>query len=230
MEKKRDKTKEDKNTKIRFFILILFILTLLIGVNLLGIGEYFELSQLRDWVLGYGSLAPLVYILFYAVAPTFMLPGLPLTVLAGILFGPFWGVIYVSVGANIGACIAFIFARYMGRAWIENYTSKEGTKLQTLYATVEKGGWKIVAFTRIVPLFPFNLLNYGLALTPVKFTHYALASFIFMLPGIIAYVTFSSSLLELTKGTVTNKFLIGFTLIIIIFLIPLIYKKYFAKS
>jgi uncharacterized membrane protein YdjX (TVP38/TMEM64 family) len=94
---------------------------------------------------------------------------------------------------------------------------------------VEHDGWKVVAFTRLVPLFPFNLLNYAFGLTRIKFTHYAAATFIFMLPACIAFIVFSSSLVDLIKGNLSPAFLIGLGLIIIISLIPVVYKRYFAK-
>jgi uncharacterized membrane protein YdjX (TVP38/TMEM64 family) len=160
--------------------------------------------------------------LIYSVAPSLMLPGLPITVAGGILFGPVWGSVYVIFGATVGASIAFIIARYLGRGWVEGMVSGRARELD---AEVSKKGWKIVAFTRLIPLFPFNLLNYAFGLTSVRFTHYVVASFIFMIPGVVAFVVFSSSLLDLFKGRVSKELLIGIVLVVIVSALPLIYKK-----
>jgi uncharacterized membrane protein YdjX (TVP38/TMEM64 family) len=74
-------------------------------------------------------------------------------------------------------------------------------------------------------LFPFNLLNYAFGLTGIKFSHYALATFIFMLPGCIAFIVFSSSLLDLFQGKISPTFLLGLLLIAVVSLIPVMYQK-----
>lgn len=209
---------------IKFIILILFIVAAFVAVRALGLGEYISEERLRGWIGGYGALGPLVYILIYCIAPSLMLPGLPITVVGGILFGPVWGTVYVIVGATIGASIAFLIARYLGRDWVAGMV--KGSRLAGLDTQVQEKGWKIVAFTRLIPLFPFNLLNYAFGLTSIRFIHYAVASFIFMLPGVVAYVVFSASLLDVFRGNVSKEFVIGVVLVVIVSLLPILYKKY----
>ncbi|MCD6527240.1 MAG: TVP38/TMEM64 family protein, partial [Desulfuromonas sp.] len=120
------------------------------------------------------------------------IPGLPLTILGGILFGPVWGVVYTISGATCGACVAFLVARYLGRDWIR--TKLTAPRWQKLDENVANNGWKVVAFTRLIPLFPFNLLNYAFGLTNIRFSHYAITSFICILPATIAFISLSSSL------------------------------------
>jgi uncharacterized membrane protein YdjX (TVP38/TMEM64 family) len=152
-----------------------------------------------------------------------MAPGLPITVMGGILFGPLMGVVYASIGATIGASIAFQIARHMGRGWVESKV--KGSRLAELDRRVDKDGWKVVAFTRLIPLFPFNALNYAFGLTNIRFRTYLVGSFIFMLPGVTAYVFFSSSIFNLfTGGKVSRELLIGIILIVALSLIPIIYK------
>ncbi len=83
-----------------------------------------------------------------------------------------------------------------------------------------------MAFARLIPIFPYNFLNYAFGLTGVKFSHYVIATFIFMIPGAVAYVVFSSSILDVFKGRVSKEFLIGVILLIIVSIIPLLYKKF----
>lgn len=131
-----------------------------------------------------GAWGPVAYILFYLVAPPLFIPGAPITIAGGALFGPVWGTVYTILGATGGASFAFLIARYLAGEWVEK---RSGGILGRLKEGVEDEGWRFVAFTRLVPLFPFTLLNYAFGLTRVKFSHYAAASFFCMLPGAAAY-------------------------------------------
>lgn len=218
-------------SSIKFIVLILFILTALIGFNYFELGAYIDEEGLKSRVAGFGTLAPLVYIFIYALAPAFMLPGLLMTVVGGVLFGPVWGLLYVITGATIGACVAFLISRYLGREFIESRVLKAGSsRWQSLDRKVEENGWKIVAFTRLIPLFPFNFLNYAFGLTKIPFLTYLWATFVFMLPGAAAYVIFSSSFIGLLKGRVSKEFVIGIALVVTVSLIPLLYKRYKGKK
>jgi len=193
-----------------------------------GISQRLEPEAIRGWIQGYGALAPLVYMLTYTVAPALLLPGLPLTIAGGILFGPFWGVVYAIAGATLGACVAFLAARHIARDWVERRL--QGPRWRRLDQAVEEQGWKIVAFTRLVPLFPFNLLNYAFGLTRIRFLHYALATFVFMLPACIAFIVFSSSLPDLIQGRISASFVAGLGLVLLILLVPVFYRRYRNKK
>ena len=215
---------------LKIIILAVFILAVVIGFRVFGLGEYLDPEALKRSISAFGPWGPVVYILLYSVAPSLMLPGLPITVVGGVLFGPFWGVVYVAVGATAGAAIAFLVARFMGRSWVEGALKGGGGRLARLDEEVRVKGWKIVAFTRLIPLFPYNFLNYAFGLTRISFGHYVLATFVFMFPGIIAYVVFSSSILDLLGGRISAPFIIGLGLIIIVSLIPFFYKRYKKKA
>jgi uncharacterized membrane protein YdjX (TVP38/TMEM64 family) len=179
---------------------------------------------LRQLVQTYGTLAPVIYMLIYTIAPALFLPGLPITVAGGILFGPFWGVVYSITSATLGACVAFLVSRYIAKDWVES--KLKNPRWQRLDQGVERHGWKVVAFTRLIPLFPFNLLNYAFGLTKIKFSHYAITTFVCMLPGCIAYIVFSSSLLEVLRGNISQTFIIGAVMVLFLSLIPFIYRRY----
>ncbi len=209
---------------LKFIILIIFIGGAFFAVRYLGLGRYLDQAVMREWIEGFGVWGPVIYMLVYSIAPTLMLPGLAITVVGGILFGPLWGVVYVAVGATVGASIAFLVARYMGREWVEGLL--KSPRLKEIDREVEEKGWKIVAFTRLIPLFPFNFLNYAFGLTRIRFSHYLLATFLFMFPGIIAYVVFSSSILDIFKGRVSKTFVIGVLLVVFVSILPLLYKRF----
>jgi uncharacterized membrane protein YdjX (TVP38/TMEM64 family) len=129
-------------------------------------------------------LAWIAFILLYALATVFFLPGSMLTLAGGSLFGPVLGTFVNLTGATLGATIAFLISRYLASDWVEE---KSGGRLKRLKEGVESEGWRFVAFVRLVPIFPFNLLNYALGLTRIRLLHYVIASYLCMLPGAIAY-------------------------------------------
>lgn len=146
--------------------------------------DQFDVAALERWVQNAGILAPLVFMLVYAVGAVLFLPGTVLTLAGGALFGPLLGTFYNLTGATIGAALAFLISRYLASDWVAD---KTGGRLKQLISGVETEGWRFVAFVRLVPLFPFNLLNYALGLTRIRFSHYLLATYICMLPGAFAY-------------------------------------------
>jgi uncharacterized membrane protein YdjX (TVP38/TMEM64 family)/rhodanese-related sulfurtransferase len=146
--------------------------------------DRFDAAVLEAWVNSAGIAAPLLFMAIYAFGAVLFLPGSVLTLAGGALFGPVLGTLYNLTGATIGATLAFLVARYLASDWV---AEKTGGRLKQLINGVESEGWRFVAFVRLVPLFPFNLLNYALGLTRIKLSHYVIASYLCMLPGAIAY-------------------------------------------
>lgn len=146
--------------------------------------QVLDADSLATWITQAGIFGPLVFMAVYALATVLLLPGSVLTLTGGALFGPVWGTVYNLTGAVLGATLAFLMARYLTQDWIEH---RVGGQIKHLKQGVEAGGWRFVAFVRLVPLLPFNLINYGLGLTRIPLLHYVLASYLFMLPGAVAY-------------------------------------------
>jgi uncharacterized membrane protein YdjX (TVP38/TMEM64 family)/rhodanese-related sulfurtransferase len=131
-----------------------------------------------------GDLAPVLFVAGYALATVLFLPGSILTIAGGALFGPVAGTFYSLTGATLGATLAFLVARYLASDWVARRT---GGRLAEFIRGVEAEGWRFVAFVRLVPLLPFNALNYALGLTRIPLAHYVVASYLAMLPGAAAY-------------------------------------------
>lgn len=146
-----------------------------------------NVPKIKTWVASFGAVAPLVYIGLYFVSTVFFLPGTPVTVLAGFVFGPLWGVLYASIASIISVSAAFLIARYVARDLVENWV-KDNAQFRKIDTQVEEQGWRIVMLTRLVPIFPFNLQNYAYGLTSIRFTTYVIVSAIFMLPGTTVFV------------------------------------------
>jgi uncharacterized membrane protein YdjX (TVP38/TMEM64 family) len=128
----------------------------------------------------------LVFVVGYAVAVVGFVPGSVMTLAAGAIFGLAEGVLYVFLAASIGACAAFVVARYWARGWVEEQMAGN-PRFAAIDRAIARQGRKIVFLLRLSPLFPFNLLNYALGVTRVSFTDYAVACF-GMLPGRLLYV------------------------------------------
>ncbi len=195
MADKEGTTKKDKGLGWwRPVILILVVVSVLIIARVSGIGE--RLGELRDWIVSLGYWGPLVFILLYTAAVIAAIPGSAITVAAGALFGSILGVILVSIASVLGASLSFLIARYFARDAVSNWLSKN-ERFKRLDQLTERHGAIIVALTRLVPIFPFNLLNYGFGLTAVPFWTYVFWSWLCMLPGTVLYVVGADAL---TKG------------------------------
>ena len=156
-------------------------------VALVALGRQFGvfLDRFVTWVDGLGALGPAVFILGYVAATVAFIPGSVLTLAAGAIFGLGPGVVYVMVGATAGASLAFLLARSVAREAIAQRLAGN-PRFAAIDRAVGREGLKIVLLLRLSPVFPFNLLNYGLGLTNVRFRDYVAAS-IGMLPGSFLY-------------------------------------------
>lgn len=208
-------------------LLFLTLIVAVIAVQYFHPEQYLDQERLRQFGASHRVLLPLLYLGVWTVGPLFM-PGLPITLAGGVLFGPVWGVVYVAFGSTAGAGLVFLVARYLARGWVA--TKLASTKLMSLDDKVARHGWKIVAFTRLVPIFSYFMLNYAFGLTRISFWSYLAATFICMLPTTIAYVYFSSNLLDLLHGRISRELIIGVILVVIVSLIPVIYKGIKAKA
>lgn len=143
-----------------------------------------NLASIEATVRGLGAWAPVGYVVAYALATVLFLPGALFGLAGGALFGPLWGTVWNLAGATLGATLAFIVARYIASDWAAR---KAAGRMKQIVDGIDAEGWRFVAVTRLIPLFPFNLLNYALGLTRIPLAHYILASFVCMVPGTAAY-------------------------------------------
>jgi uncharacterized membrane protein YdjX (TVP38/TMEM64 family) len=146
-------------------------------------------------LIGGNPLAPLVFLILHIAASLFFVPRTLLALGAGLVFGMWWGIVWAALGSVLGAVAGFLAARYIrsgfagsgfgGRAWLTR--SAGPVRLAALMARADRGGWRMVAVLRLVPLIPHSLTNYALGLTRLRLGAYAFGSLIGQLPLTIAY-------------------------------------------
>lgn len=148
------------------------------------------LQNTLTWVDSLGPIAPIAFIVLYNLATILLIPGSVLTLGGGVLFGLWWGSLYVLFAATLGATFAFWIGRNIARDWVNQKISRY-PKFTAIDKAVAKEGFKIVFLTRLSPIFPFNLLNYAFGITQVSLKDYVLGS-IGMIPGTLLYVYIGS--------------------------------------
>jgi uncharacterized membrane protein YdjX (TVP38/TMEM64 family)/rhodanese-related sulfurtransferase len=166
---------------------------------LLGLG-YLDAATLEGQLRATGGWAPLAFVLLYTAGTVLFLPGSLFALVGGVLFGPVWGSVLNLAAATFGATLAFLVARYIAADWVAR---RSGGRLKRITEGVEAEGWRFVALVRLVPLFPFNLLNYALGLTRIRLDHYVVASLVCMAPGAIAYTWLGHAGREIATGSET---------------------------
>lgn len=212
---------------VRPVLLVLALVAVIVVVRATGLTNYLSLdnlARLRDYVEDFGPAAPLVFIVGYAVATVAFLPGTPLTLLAGLAFGPVMGAIYAVTGATIGLTLAFLVARYAARGLVASWV-EENERMKRLDTEVGRQGWRILLITRLVPIFPFNLQNYAYGLTRIRLVTYVLISAICIIPATLVY-TFAGG--SITSGDLTRTFVylgIAAVFFVILSLIPGWFRK-----
>ncbi|HLO85585.1 MAG TPA: TVP38/TMEM64 family protein [Nostocaceae cyanobacterium] len=196
---------------INLFLLILAILALFntnlalaeTTVNTTSFHPQELLRNALQWVDSLGFVGAIAFIFIYIIATVAFLPGTILSLGSGVIFGVFWGSIYVFIGATLGATAAFLVGRYLARGWVAKKIA-DNQKFTAIDQAVGREGLKIVLLTRLSPVFPFNLLNYAFGITGVSLPDYFFGS-VGMIPGTIMYVYIGSLAGNLAMIGTTNQ-------------------------
>lgn len=179
-----------KNSKLIIFGLLIVIIFLL--NQRFGWSDYLSntenLKFLSDMIDQHFGLAALIYIGLTVVACVVLaLPGVTFAILAAILFGPWWGTLFCLIATTLGAVIAFLAGRFFLRDSIKPMVEKSALLKRILFDEAGKSDIVLLAITRLVPLFPYNIQNFAYGITDISLAHYSLYTFIFMIPGVALY-------------------------------------------
>jgi len=183
----------------RFFTALGIIKVALVLILVLGSAyllwdhsEWFENPRLvKVEVLAWGIWGPVVYMLLYAVGPSFLIPGAVMTIAGGLAFGAMRGAVYSLLGAEAGALVAFAAGRFLGRSFVQRVV---GGRFEKLLTRIGRHGFQIIFYLRLVPLIPYNSLNLLAGASPITFRDYFWASAIGMVPGTILFAFLGDAL------------------------------------
>jgi len=145
---------------------------------------------LNDWLSTFGVLnAALIYVVLYTIRPLILFPATVLTVAAGLIFGPWLGILFTIIGENVSANFAFAIARWLGRSWVGE---REVGTLANWDARIRDNALTSVLIMRLVYL-PFDAVNYGCGLTSMRQRDFFIGTFIGIMPGLVSFVLLGGS-------------------------------------
>jgi uncharacterized membrane protein YdjX (TVP38/TMEM64 family) len=150
----------------------------------------------RDHVAGY-PLAPAIFIAVMTLTSMVFVPRTLLVAAGGLLFGLWWGLLWGTIGSTLGSLVSFLLARYVNAGLVDEASLP---RLAPVLRAAERGGWRIVAFLRLVPILPNTPVNYALGLTRISFASYAFGSLVGMVP-----MTFVSAELGASGNTALSS-------------------------
>ncbi len=148
--------------------------------------------------------APVLFVVLYVAATALAMPGAILTLAGGAVFGLFWGTVLTTVAANLGATAAFFVARSLGRDGVERLI---GARLKRFDDAICDSGLQCLLVLRLIPVVPFNALNFASGLTALRWPTYAAATALGILPGTIVYTMFADAILAGSQGASREAFL-----------------------
>ncbi|MDK2818564.1 MAG: TVP38/TMEM64 family protein [Spirochaetota bacterium] len=181
--------------------IIIFLILFGLGIFVLtktGVASQLSLEnipKLKEQFLSLGWIAFIIYFFAYIIVCIFFLPGSPLTILGGVVFGPLLGTFYTVISASAGLAISFLISRYTLRDLMLEKFGKSDAFIK-IDKGVKEQGWRILVITRLMPVFPFSLSNYIYGLTDIKFLTYWILSTLFIIPGTAAYTMSAGAVLS----------------------------------
>jgi len=148
-------------------------------------------ALVKAQVVQWGAWGPVIYMLLYAVGPSFLVPGAVMTIAGGLAFGTKWGSVYSLIGGDVGAIVAFAAGRFLGKSFVEKIV---GERFKSMLHRIAKNGFQIILYLRMVPVIPYNALNLLAGASPITFHDYFWATMVGMIPGTILYAFLGDAL------------------------------------
>jgi uncharacterized membrane protein YdjX (TVP38/TMEM64 family) len=192
MEAVQQPIKSRKGALLKASVLVAFVAVAIYVIRFTPVKGFLTPEALSRFLEAAGILAPLVYMLIYAVGVCLFVPGTLLTALGAAIFGAYYGFLYVWVGAMIGASAAFWIGRTLGR---EFAASLIGDRLKKYDDAIERNGFATTLYLRLV-YFPFTPMNFGMGLTKVRFWDYLFGTGLGIIVGTFIFTFFVGTLKE----------------------------------
>ncbi|MCH7556377.1 MAG: FAD-dependent oxidoreductase [Planctomycetes bacterium] len=212
--------------KAKFLVLIIIIAAGIFASIQFGLKDKLSIEKIRNFILSAGIWAPLLYMVAYGFTSIILFPATLLSTASGAVWGPYLGTFYTVIGATISSSIPFFFARLLGRKFVGKMLSK-ANKMNICDRFVGKNGFVAVFIMRLIPLFPWDVVNYGSGLCGVRFRDYLLATLIGIIPGSFTYNLIGSSLGQPIDKT---KIILVVALVVFLAVISFLYKRFFSQE
>ena len=191
---KRRKRRSLKQTRLLKFAIIAAIM--LVAVFLM---QKIGVSELRELIGEHVLFAPMIYVLCFAILPIFLFPVPVLAVVAGAVFGLFAGSLYTIIGAMINSVLMFYIARFLGFRAVSDFTQNSKSKI--LKTLGEPGGkFSLILILRLMPLVPYNALNYACGVMNVSLREYVVATFVGIVPATFIMVNLGEKALDMRSN------------------------------
>ena len=213
--------------KLKALLLVLFIIGAIVLIRYTPIKAYITAEGLGSFLDAAGWWAPWLYVCIYAVGVCLFIPGTLLTGIGAAIFGPYWGFLWVWLGAMIGSAGAFVIGRTLGR---EFAASLIGDRLKKYDDAIERNGFATVLYLRLV-YFPFTPMNFGMGLTRVRFLDYLTGTGLGIIVGTFIFTFFIGTLKNVWSSgnwaeLLSLKVFFSIALFIFSFFIPKIIKQF----
>ncbi|TFE29380.1 TVP38/TMEM64 family protein [Cohnella luojiensis] len=180
-------------------------------------------ESIRNWVLSFGWIAPVLYIAMYIARPFILFPASVLSMAGGLAFGTWFGMLYTLIGAVTGAVLSFLVARKIGGGF---FRGKGDPRLEKIERAMERRGFMMVLLLRIAPFVPFDLVSYAAGVARVPLRAFLPATIIGTLPGTFAYNFLGASL---TKGS-WKEIAIAGCVFAVALAIPFLFRRKVARE
>ena len=219
-------TQPGSGGKLKALVLVLFIVGAIVLIRYTPVKDYITADALGSFLETAGFWAPVLYILVYAVGVCLFIPGTLLTGLGAAIFGPYWGFLWVWIGAMIGSAGAFVIGRTLGR---EFAASLIGDRLKKYDDAIERNGFATVLYLRLV-YFPFTPMNFGMGLTRVRFMDYLAGTGLGIIVGTFIFTFFIGTLKDVWASgnwgeLISFKVFFSIALFVFSFFIPTIIHR-----
>ena len=196
-------------------ITLLFVILKILNLDI-------DSKDIQTYVNSFGKLAPIIYIIIFALVPLTLFPDSIIAIAGGLIFGLVKGYIYTAIGAILGATLSFYISRKLGRNFVKKLTKE---KLDNVEEMINSNGFFIIFMLRLIPLFPFDIISYGAGLTSVKYKDFILATFLGTIPGILVFTNIGAQSVNMGSGS----FYISIGALVLLFIISMVLKKKFIK-
>ena len=196
-------------------ITLLFVILKILNLDI-------DSKDIQTYVNSFGKLAPIIYIIIFALVPLTLFPDSIIAIAGGLIFGLVKGYIYTAIGAILGATLSFYISRKLGRNFVKKLTKE---KLDNVEEMINSNGFFIIFMLRLIPLFPFDIISYGAGLTSVKYKDFILATFLGTIPGILVFTNLGAQSVNMGSGS----FFLSLGALVLLFIISMVLKKKFIK-